>query len=284
MPKLTMLRGLPASGKTTLARQLVRETGNTGRVNRDDLRAMLFDSAWTGKREEAVITCEKAIAEALFNVGMNAVIDDTNLTAKHRAMWEDFAKQRGQHFECKNLDVDIVTCIDRDAAREKSIGEAVITRLAATGGMIPWGEKEIILCDIDGTIADGTYREHLVQGETKNWDAYYALLHLDAPIHITCAWLREEMEDRTIVLISGRPDTYQRETIQWLDRWGIPYDYIFMRGGGDKRPDTLVKADILKLLPKEKIVCVIDDRPSVIRMWKENGLRVVAVRGACEEF
>ena len=44
------------------------------------------------------------------------------------------------------------------------------------------------------------------------------------------------------------------------------------------------KADILKYLPKEKIAFVIDDRPSVIRMWRENGLSVIPVRGACEEF
>lgn len=58
--KLTMLRGLPASGKTTAARDLVRTSGNFGRINRDDLRAMLFESVWSGKREDIVVDAEKA--------------------------------------------------------------------------------------------------------------------------------------------------------------------------------------------------------------------------------
>ena len=58
-----MLKGFPGSGKSTLARQLVKESGNSGRINRDDLRAMLFNSEWTGKREQVTIDCEKAIAD-----------------------------------------------------------------------------------------------------------------------------------------------------------------------------------------------------------------------------
>jgi hypothetical protein len=58
-----------------------------------------------------------------------------------------------------------------------------------------------------------------------------------------------------------------------------------MRPGSDKRPDTLIKAEFLKHLPKEKIALVLDDRPSVCRMWEENGLTVEWVRGRdCEEF
>lgn len=52
----------------------------------------------------------------------------------------------------------------------------------------------------------------------------------------------------------------------------------------DRRDDTVVKKEILDLLPKERIAFVIDDRPRVVRMWKENGLRVIPVAGQCEEF
>ena len=57
MPKLKMYRGLPGSGKTTQARAEVVTSGNAGHVNRDDLRAMLFDSVWTGRREGVVVDC-----------------------------------------------------------------------------------------------------------------------------------------------------------------------------------------------------------------------------------
>jgi predicted kinase len=281
--KLKMLSGLPASGKTTLARKLVKEGGSSGRINRDDLRAMLFNSEWTGRRESIVVACEKAIAKVLLEHQYGAIVDDTNLTQKHRDMWSGFAKENGAAFETHVFGEDLATCIERDAAREKPVGEAVITRMAAQAGMLQY-KDEIIICDIDGTIADGRHREHFLAQDKKDWASYYALLCYDEPIDLICRWIAEEIKERTVILVSGRPDTYQRETVAWLKMCRIKYDYILMRRGDDKRPDTMVKADILKLLPKEKIVCVIDDRPSVCRMWKENGLRVIAVRGQCEEF
>ena len=39
--KLLLLKGLPASGKTTFAKELVRKDGNWVRVNKDDLWSVL---------------------------------------------------------------------------------------------------------------------------------------------------------------------------------------------------------------------------------------------------
>jgi predicted kinase len=282
--KLKMLSGLPASGKTTLARKLVKESGSAGRVNRDDLRRMLFDSVWSGNREEIVVACEKAIAKVLLEKQHVPVIDDTNLTPRHREMWSGFAREQGATFETQELAASWEECVRRDKERgENSVGPAVITKMAALAGKLAW-KDEVILCDIDGTIANGEHRERHLRGEKKDWDTYYSLLGNDLPIDLVIRWIAEEHKDRTVVLVSGRPDTYQRETISWLWRHDVQYDYLLMRASGDRRPDTQVKADLLKLLPREKIVCVIDDRPSVIRMWKEQGLRVIPVRGACEEF
>ena len=49
--KLLLLKGLPASGKTTFAKELVRSDGNWIRVNKDDLRNMLHGGKWQSSRE-----------------------------------------------------------------------------------------------------------------------------------------------------------------------------------------------------------------------------------------
>jgi predicted kinase len=264
---------------------MVKESGNSGRINRDDLRAMLFESVWTGKREEVVIACEKAIAGVLFEHGMNPIIDDTNLSDRHRMMWSEFSKGHQQMFMPHDMGVDIATCVERDEKRVNGVGRAVIYRMALQNGMIDWGDRPIVLCDIDGTLADGRHREHLVQGEKKDWAGYYALLENDSPIDLVVRWVRELYKDHTVCLVSGRPDTYQLKTMIWLMLNSIPYHWIFMRSGGDKRPDVQVKGDFLKHLPKEKIAFAIDDRPCVIReVWRANGVRVIPVRGECEEF
>lgn len=283
--KLTMLSGLPGSGKTTEARAEVAATGNSGRINRDDLRAMLFDSVWSGKREQVVIDCEKAIAHVLFDHAMNPIIDDTNLSNRHRDMWLDVAKQRGQNYMRHDFAVDIAVCRERDAKREKPVGRAVIDRMALQNGMIEWGDKPLLLCDIDGTLSDGSHREHLVQGENKDWPAYFAKMFEDGPNSEIIHKVNDLYPTHIVCLVSGRPDTYQRETMLWLTKYGVPYHWLFMRPGSDRRPDVQIKAEFLKHMPKDKIALVVDDRPVVCRMWEENGLTVEWVRGRdCPEF
>lgn len=287
--KITMLRGLPASGKSTLARELVKSTGNSARVNRDDLRKMMFESVWSGKREQAVIDVEKAIAKSLIASGMNPIIDDTNLSNRHLDMWKHVAKDADSHFEMNDLNVSIAECRKRDEFRHEParVGRAVIDRMALQNGLIDWGVRQIVLVDIDGTLADGRHREHFVTGDSKDWKSYYAILDCDSPIDIVVRWVKALRSEYTICLVSGRLDTYQKQTMQWLSRndVDIQYDWLFMRAGGDKRPDTMVKSDILAKLPKDKIAFAIDDRPSVIReVWRKNNVRVFPVRGNCEEF
>lgn len=285
--KLQVKRGLPASGKTTAAYATVKESGNTGRINRDDLRAMLFESKWTGRREQVVIDCEKAIAKVLFEHKMNAIVDDTNLSSGHVDMWKNQAKEIG-FSECNvdTLEINITKCVEADGWRaEKQVGKAIIHRMALNNGFIEWGDKPLVIVDIDGTIACGEHREHYVKGERKSWDLYFSECTGDRPVDFVVRWVRELSKTHTICLVSGRPDTTQFDTIWWLDLHNVPYDYLFMRGGSDKRPDTMVKQDILNKLPKDKIDFALDDRPVVIReVWRKNNVKVYAVRGECDEF
>lgn len=286
MPKLKMLSGLPGSGKTTLARELVEDSGNAGRINRDDLRAMLFNSKWSGAREGIVIEVEKAIARVLLNHNMKPVIDDTNLTPKHYALWNEFCKAWGADLETHIMPTDLKECIRRDSQREKPVGEAVINRMALWAGMIDFGPKPIVIVDIDGTIADGTHREVHLAGDRKDWKTYYSLLYGDAPIRSIIDRVNAMSDDHMILVVSGRPDTYGKGTIHWLRTLAdLKFDHIFMRAGNDKREDSIIKKEILDKLPKSQIVKVFDDRPRVCRMWESEGLDVEWCRGRdCPEF
>jgi hypothetical protein len=57
-----------------------------------------------------------------------------------------------------------------------------------------------------------------------------------------------------------------------------------MRKDKDYRPDTKVKAEMLETLRNQGFnpVMAFDDRPSVIRMWKEHGLTVADVGDGVE--
>ena len=54
---------------------------------------------------------------------------------------------------------------------------------------------------------------------------------------------------------------------------------LFMRSENDRRPDTTVKYEMMydmKLMPND-VLCILDDRQSVVDMWRENGFRVMQV-------
>lgn len=283
-----MLSGLPASGKSTRAREIVKHQGMVGRVNRDDIRAMMFDK-WSVTREKIVVEVEKAIAEILFKYNHNAIIDDTNLTDGNKDMWSNFVKERGAKFDYEYLDVSIQECIARDALRsEKSVGPAVIARLALNGGKIAWGTKRINIIDLDGTVANGRHREHLCHGPEKDWFKYFNLMHLDKPYNHIIDWVNELGKDDWNVVVTGRPDTYQYQTLRWLNEVHMKFDFIFMRSGSDSREDTIIKREILNKLPKEQINLVIEDRMRVVKAYKEElagfPARVIPVAGIGGEY
>lgn len=75
-----MLSGLPASGKSTKAEELVKSMGNAVRVNKDLIRTMLHFDKWSGRNEGITKDIERQVAiQAITRHGMNVIVDDTNL-------------------------------------------------------------------------------------------------------------------------------------------------------------------------------------------------------------
>lgn len=132
-----MLKGLPASGKTTYARELV----STGwkRVNKDDLREMLDSSVWSKDNEAFVNSVWRNVIKEALYVG-NVVVDDTNLNPAHTQTLMDIVisvngsrwphqnrtRQTAAAFDSRFFDTPLAECIKRDAAREKPVGENII--------------------------------------------------------------------------------------------------------------------------------------------------------------
>lgn len=275
--KMHLMRGLPASGKSTLAKKLVADNGNCVRINRDDLRQMCFAGKWSPAREKFIIAVEKAIAACANEFGLNPIIDDTNLV---RDPWTNFAKDIGMQVQVHDLrDVSVQECLDRDVARDVGrVGPGVIYRMAAQAGLLPFTGRPIVICDIDGTIADLSHRLHYIQSEPRDYEAFFRAQLYDSPIIPIIRHVRTLSEDHDIVMMSGRPDSHANKTVHWLqEHLCVNYVGLLMRRAGDHRPDDMVKEELLNTLPKERIVLVIDDRPSVILMWKRNGLNVMEV-------
>ena len=144
--------------------------------------------------------------------------------------------------------------------------------------------SKIIICDIDGTIADCDHRRHYITTKPKDHDAFYAGVRDDAPIGNVIRVLLSLLElhnPPSLIFVSGRPERTRKDTEWWLakhlDLHPDSYE-MFMRKDRDYRQDYLVKQDILdKHIDKSKVWVVLDDRDQVVQMWRRNGLTCLQV-------
>ena len=127
-PSLILLVGIPGSGKSTYAEEYIKNNPNTIHLSSDQIREELWgNEATQGDNNEVFSLMQSRAIEALNN-GQSVVYDATNVTRKDRAgiiaACPKFAK-----IECHIVWAPIEICIERDAARERTVGKEVIDRM-----------------------------------------------------------------------------------------------------------------------------------------------------------
>lgn len=153
---------------------------------------------------------------------------------------------------------------------------------------------DAVIFDIDGTLADLTHRRGFVTGGNKDWKSFFESMSADTPTEV--AFLADLVgaakffDDRyagespfAIFICSGRPEEYREVTETWLTEHvpGLFHnaEALLMRPTGDYRPDTEIKREMLAGIRGQGFEprIVVDDRPTVIQMWKDEGLTVLEV-------
>lgn len=275
-----MTRGLPASGKSTAAIELVNSL-MVKRVNKDSLRAMLDNGIHSKANERFVVKVRDLMVEEALRDGWSVIVDDTNFGKKHEARLRELASKYGAGFEVKDFtDVDLPTCIERDALREAPVGEDVVRRMWRENvypemlkayqdehSKLP-ANRQAIVCDLDGTLCDLNGRNPY-NASTCEDDL------LIEPVKMVIDGMRATIPGLNVICFSGRMNTYQAETERWLEKHGIDPSALFMRHKGDNRPDNVVKKEMYHahLKGRYNVLFVLDDRQQVVDMWRSLGIR-----------
>lgn len=123
--KLIVTRGLPGSGKSTWAHEQPAIV-----VNKDKIRAAMKNYDYERGDESKVLTLRDEFIEMGLYWGLDVISDDTNLNPYHIRQLQFLAEAHDAEFEIVDFDVDIETCIARDAQREEPVGEDVIRGMA----------------------------------------------------------------------------------------------------------------------------------------------------------
>ena len=143
--------------------------------------------------------------------------------------------------------------------------------------------EEIVIFDIDGTLADVSERLHHIKKKPKDWDAFFRGIPQDKAIQSMvrlCNILYAS--GIKILLCTGRRERDRAETVKWLEKQGVNYHELRLRPDGDRRSDVIVKREMLAGLDRSKILFVVEDRSGVVEMWRSEGL--VCLQCAPGEF
>jgi len=278
--------GCPGSGKTTFANSMPDYTD----INRDDARMLLFGLAhyseykFTKARESAVTRyCIQQYSKNS-EVGNSIIISDTNLNVDRRKHLRELLEALGYEVEERTFHASFEELIKRNDSRsDKTIPRSVLYRfwnqyLEHIGHEKYTPDRAnfpAYIVDVDGTLAQMHNRGPF------EWDKVGQDLPRQAVIDV----VNNVGADTCIIVMSGRDGCCYDATFKWLVQNGVYFDVLLMREPGDTRKDNIVKKEMFDTISQDNnVVGVFDDRPQVVRMWRDLGLTVFNVGELDNEF
>lgn len=280
--------GCSASGKTFWASQQ-----DAVDINRDWIRFNIIapGSDWSNykfnkAKENEVTKIQEQMVMDAFGKGQYVIISDTNLNPVTRNKWIQLLIDIGYEVEIKEFDAPLEVLWKRDSVRNNGVGHSVIYSqyqkwLEYKGRKTytpDYSLDKAVIFDIDGTLAQMNGRSPF------DWDK----VGTDDPrlFIIEMARFYKHLK-YDIIVVSGRDDVCKDLTEDWLNKHMVPFDEFFIRPQGDTRKDTVVKEEIFwnDIATRYNVVGVVDDRPSVVRMWHELKIpNVICVGNPWSEF
>jgi uncharacterized HAD superfamily protein len=132
--------------------------------------------------------------------------------------------------------------------------------------------------DLDGTIANNEHRLHLIKDE--NWEQYFELSSKDTPYEYIVE-LMDVLHDvcQGLFICTSRDESQRLITEDWLDQHEVRYDHLMMAQIGDTRSHAEIKKGMVDFIRADgyEILLAVDDRPSVIKMFRDNGIPCLAM-------
>lgn len=140
-----------------------------------------------------------------------------------------------------------------------------------------------IVFDLDDTLACTDHRQHILEQEfdteSEKWNAFFDQCYLDKPVPAMILLFMHLVQTLGIrvEIWTGRSDRVAKDTTDWLNKHTKVKNYsLRMRKEGDFRPDTEIKAEMIKQHGRPDIV--FDDRNKMVAWWREQGITCCQVK------
>jgi predicted kinase len=170
-------------------------------------------------------------------------------------------------------------------------------------------KPRVVWVDLDGTLCNVEHRKHLVsppenslaqsterkinvseqsyavelnKGSSKSckdWAGFFKAMVNDTTNEPVMYLLKKMNTDFVITYCSGRPNSFRKETQQWLLDNDAPKGLLFMRMENDRREDSTVKEILLdfEILTRYSVFLCLEDRSQVVKMLRNRGLTTFQV-------
>ena len=140
------------------------------------------------------------------------------------------------------------------------------------------------MCDVDGTLADDSYRiSHLFPPEgSPTYDrAEFDLASIDdPPIPYMVETVRQLARSYDIIIMTGRLDVAAEVTAEWLDRYDIPWEELLMRRLEDEQSNHALKVAMYEEVigpMQRQVELVIDNSSQAISALTDRGVNTLHV-------
>lgn len=287
--------GVPASGKSTWAKNFVAENPSFVKIERDDFRYGMKNISIGDKRFENFITelQYKAIHTALNNK-YNVIVSDTNCNLKYLKILLKEFKYKAD-IQLKFFQTDLELCISRDSYRERSVGKNVINKMwegcqeVVNEYMKEYSNQEIlfsrkefiysptpfddslencIIVDLDGTLAHANGKRGYYEWSKVGLD----------DVDESIADIIMKYNNEHIIFLTGRSEDCRFETLDWISSiFGVGNVTLLMRNSKDFRPSTIVKKELYENFIKDKFntIFAIEDKTDISKMWRSLGIKTL---------
>lgn len=281
-----ILIGIPGSGKSTYRNRQVNEKG-ASYTNMDEIRISLKKSGSNLTKKEFENKVKEIKFQKLEELFKNdtpyVIVDDTHLNIKAITKVQTLAEKYGYTVEYKfmELSFNVLKCHKNNMARNHSehVPVAVIETMAEMFYNVYFtlkyktrtmGKTSAIMVDIDGTLA------HMNTRSAFDWKRV-GEDSIDTKVLELVNYYYSQ--GHKVIVCSGRDSICRPETEQWLQKYNVPYDTLLMRTENDIRPDSIVKLELYAkhIHGKYNVYVVLDDRNSVVTVWRGLGLKCLQV-------
>lgn len=218
-PSVTMMVGIPGSGKSTYAQKCASLDSNVRVFSSDQYRLKLYGDENDQTHNNEVFTAMyKDIREA-YAEGFDIIIDATNLSFKDRERTRDSLK--GVPIDrCVILATPVSECINRDKNRSRTVGKDVIKRLVCKFEIPTYDEfTEVIVHDGGNDYANvATIVEQMNEFEQHNPHHIYT-------VGIHCLKVASQFPQGSLLYKAGLWHDVGKMFTQTFDENGIGHYY-----------------------------------------------------------